>query len=71
MTAIPDHQLDPTATDDTASRRRRGLRPLLLRLHFYAGIFIGPFILVAAVTGRLYALIPQIPGRVTAGSRSI
>ena len=60
MTATPDHRLNPTATRDTANRRRRGLRPLLLRLHFYAGIFIGPFILVAAVTGLLYALIPQI-----------
>ncbi|WP_079928992.1 PepSY domain-containing protein [Gordonia sp. i37] len=35
-------------------------RPLLLRWHFYAGILIGPFLLVAAVTGTLYALIPQI-----------
>jgi uncharacterized iron-regulated membrane protein len=35
-------------------------RPLLMRLHFYAGIFIAPFILVAAITGLLYALIPQL-----------
>jgi uncharacterized iron-regulated membrane protein len=35
-------------------------RPLLMRLHFYAGIFVAPFILIAAVTGLLYALIPQI-----------
>lgn len=35
-------------------------RPLLLRWHFYAGILIGPFLLVAAVTGTLYALIPQV-----------
>ena len=33
---------------------------LLLRLHFYAGIFIGPFILIAAVSGALYAITPQI-----------
>ncbi|MER5865960.1 PepSY domain-containing protein [Kitasatospora sp. NPDC002040] len=31
------------------------LRPLLLRLHFYAGILIAPFLLVAATTGLLYA----------------
>ncbi|MEB3965740.1 PepSY domain-containing protein [Streptomyces kunmingensis] len=37
-----------------------GLRPLLLRLHFYAGIVIGPFLLVAAVTGLLYTATPQI-----------
>ncbi|AEV73598.1 putative iron-regulated membrane protein [Mycolicibacterium rhodesiae NBB3] len=36
------------------------IRPLLLRLHFYAGIFIGPFVLMAALTGLLYALVPQI-----------
>ncbi|WP_329044439.1 DUF5134 domain-containing protein [Amycolatopsis sp. NBC_01488] len=27
------------------------VRPLLVRLHFYAGVFVGPFLLVAAVTG--------------------
>jgi uncharacterized iron-regulated membrane protein len=29
-------------------------------LHFYAGIFVGPFILIAAITGLLYAVIPPI-----------
>lgn len=33
---------------------------LLTRLHFYAGVLIGPFILVAALSGALYALTPQI-----------
>lgn len=32
----------------------------MLRLHFYAGILIGPFILVAALSGALYALTPQL-----------
>ncbi|MEY9490500.1 putative iron-regulated membrane protein [Streptomyces calvus] len=32
-----------------------GLRPLVLRLHFYAGVLVAPFLLVAAVTGLLYA----------------
>ncbi|MEU9291671.1 PepSY domain-containing protein [Streptomyces sp. NPDC048275] len=31
------------------------LRPLVLRLHFYAGVFVAPFLLVAATTGFLYA----------------
>ncbi|WP_153182602.1 PepSY-associated TM helix domain-containing protein, partial [Streptomyces sp. E2N166] len=31
------------------------LRPLVLRLHFYAGLFVAPFLLVAAATGFLYA----------------
>jgi uncharacterized iron-regulated membrane protein len=36
------------------------LRPLLTRLHFYAGIFVGPFIVIAAVSGMLYAVSPQL-----------
>ncbi|MGW6570008.1 PepSY-associated TM helix domain-containing protein [Streptomyces sp. NPDC054975] len=32
------------------------LRPLVLRLHFYAGVLIAPFLLVAAASGLLYAL---------------
>lgn len=34
--------------------------PLLLRLHFYAGLLVGPFIFVAALSGALFALTPQI-----------
>ncbi|TQM11857.1 PepSY-associated TM helix domain-containing protein [Pseudonocardia kunmingensis] len=37
-----------------------GLRPLVLRLHFYVGIFVGPFLLVAAATGLLYTVTPQL-----------
>ncbi|WIA96112.1 PepSY domain-containing protein [Curtobacterium sp. MCBA15_004] len=33
---------------------------LLLRLHFLAGLFVGPFILVAALSGAVYALAPSI-----------
>jgi uncharacterized iron-regulated membrane protein len=36
------------------------LRAFLARLHFYAGLFAGPFILIAALTGTLYVLTPQI-----------
>ncbi|MCH0539125.1 PepSY domain-containing protein [Streptomyces sp. MUM 203J] len=32
------------------------LRPLVLRLHFYAGLLIAPFLFVAAASGLLYAL---------------
>jgi len=35
-------------------------RAFLLRLHFYAGILAGPFLLVAALSGGLYAIAPQI-----------
>lgn len=36
------------------------LYPLARRIHFYAGILIAPFILVAALSGALYALAPQL-----------
>ena len=39
---------------------QRELRPLLQRVHFYAGLFVAPFLLVAAVTGLLYTLTPQL-----------
>lgn len=42
------------------SPRRGGVRPLLVRLHFYAGVLVGPFLLLTALTGFLYALAPQI-----------
>jgi len=32
----------------------------VVRLHFYAGILVGPFLLLTALTGFLYALAPQI-----------
>ncbi|WJV44313.1 PepSY-associated TM helix domain-containing protein [Streptomyces flavofungini] len=47
----------PPPPPDPAPRRNAlaALRPLVLRLHFYAGVLIAPFLLVAAVTGLLYA----------------
>ena len=33
---------------------------LLLRLHFLAGLFVGPFILVAALSGAVYAVAPSV-----------
>lgn len=56
-----------THTLDTASAPARArvagnsaLLALITRLHFYIGLFVGPFILVAAVTGTLFVLTPQI-----------
>ncbi|MUL83092.1 MULTISPECIES: PepSY domain-containing protein [unclassified Mycolicibacterium] len=57
MTITPDDQLREESPPPV---RPGSIRPLLVRLHFYAGVFVGPFILIAAVTGLLYALIPQI-----------
>ncbi|MFC0267856.1 PepSY-associated TM helix domain-containing protein [Kushneria aurantia] len=36
------------------------LWPLVGRLHFYIGLLVGPFLLIAALSGILYALTPQI-----------
>ncbi|WP_338602963.1 PepSY-associated TM helix domain-containing protein [Saccharopolyspora sp. SCSIO 74807] len=36
------------------------LRPLIMRLHFYAGICIAPFLTVTALTGLLYVFTPQL-----------
>ncbi|BBZ21137.1 peptidase [Mycolicibacterium gadium] len=36
------------------------MRALVLRLHFYAGLFVGPFLLIAAVSGALYAIAPSV-----------
>lgn len=46
---------DPT-TERPPTRRTSTLRPLLLRLHFYAALLVAPFVLVAAITGGLYAV---------------
>ncbi|UQU65848.1 PepSY domain-containing protein [Couchioplanes caeruleus] len=48
----------------TARGRRpapvRSFGPLLLRLHFYAGILVAPFVVVAALTGLAYTAMPQV-----------
>lgn len=54
--AHPRAESDPTA----APRARHPWRGLVLRLHFYAGVLVGPFLLVAALTGTAYALTPQL-----------
>jgi uncharacterized iron-regulated membrane protein len=59
QTQLPE-SAEPDASVDTEPSAWKRFRPALLRLHFYAGLFVAPFILVAALTGLLYALIPQI-----------
>lgn len=45
-----------TASPHTAST----LKALIIRLHGYIGLMVGPFILFAALTGTLYALTPAL-----------
>lgn len=33
--------------------------PLAMRIHFYIGFFVGPFLLIAALSGIFYALTPH------------
>ncbi|MCZ4515395.1 PepSY domain-containing protein [Streptomyces sp. ActVer] len=58
MTHAPTTETDESP-QAVASSPKRGpwspLRPLVLRLHFYAGVLVAPFLLVAATTGFLYA----------------
>ena len=49
----------PTATPFPV-RRKSPFAALLVRLHFYAGVLVAPFLLVAAVTGLLYTVTPQL-----------
>ncbi|GAA0649840.1 PepSY-associated TM helix domain-containing protein [Streptomyces thermocarboxydovorans] len=57
MTTAPITEDEAPRTAATPPRRSgwAALRPLLLRLHFYAGVLVAPFLLVAALTGLLYA----------------
>ena len=52
---------------DTREAVERGwFRAFLLRIHFYAGILAGPFLLIAAISGGLYAMAPQLESAIYA-----
>lgn len=57
---------DPAGTKAVQRQGSGALTALIVRLHFYIGLFVGPFILVAAVTGTLFVLTPQIETRLYA-----
>jgi len=50
----------PAASARPRAASGSALLALITRLHFYVGLFVGPFILVAAVTGTLFVLTPQL-----------
>ncbi|NUK06107.1 PepSY domain-containing protein [Streptomyces lunaelactis] len=57
----PSQSTESTQSPERADETRSGstwssLRPLVLRLHFYAGLLIAPLLLIAATSGLLYAL---------------
>ncbi|MGW6907707.1 PepSY-associated TM helix domain-containing protein [Streptomyces sp. NPDC054940] len=58
MSTAPSTATEEASQSDAPAappRRWAPLRPLILRLHFYAGVLVAPFLLVAAATGFLYA----------------
>ena len=53
---------EPAPPADPPIRPARGNSPfgaLLLRLHFYAGVLVAPFLVVAALTGLAYTCRPR------------
>lgn len=49
-----------SCSTDTTRVVSSSLKAFITRLHFYVGLFVGPFILIAAFTGTLYVLTPQL-----------
>ncbi|RNI20687.1 PepSY-associated TM helix domain-containing protein [Flexivirga caeni] len=60
MTTLHDRPLTSTQQPGGAPQRGGWWAPLLRRLHFYAGVLVGPFILVAALSGAAYAAAPTV-----------
>lgn len=56
VTAVATAQSRPTP----GTGGRRSITPLVLRLHFYAGVLVAPFLVVAALTGLLFVFSPQL-----------
>jgi uncharacterized iron-regulated membrane protein len=55
------------ASAEASHLRGTEFRAFIARLHFYIGLFVGPFILVAALTGVLFVLTPQLEEMIYAG----
>lgn len=62
MTTTDTEQVPASAASDPSPPRVRTgwFTALLRRLHFFAGVLVGPFILVAALSGALYAITPTL-----------
>ncbi|GGM10616.1 MULTISPECIES: PepSY-associated TM helix domain-containing protein [Micromonospora] len=62
VTELVDPTPNPPANGDPARpvRRPAPWAALLVRLHFYAGVLVAPFLVVAALTGLAYTVSPQV-----------
>ncbi|MFD6753109.1 PepSY-associated TM helix domain-containing protein [Micromonospora gifhornensis] len=59
----PETAPEPSTVEPPSGRPQRRSSPLaalLVRLHFYAGILVAPFLVVAALTGLAYTVTPQL-----------
>ncbi|MEH0835427.1 PepSY-associated TM helix domain-containing protein [Pectobacterium cacticida] len=56
----PDNDSPPNHAKVNGVSPRAAIIALFIRIHFYIGLFVGPFIFIAALTGTLYVLTPQI-----------
>ncbi|RAR60984.1 hypothetical protein BCL93_106190 [Onishia taeanensis] len=52
-----------TESETASPRTASTLKALIIRLHGYIGLMVGPFILFAALTGTLYALTRRLSRR--------
>ena len=62
-TPEPSPGPQPSTAEPPPNRPQRRPSPpaaLLVRLHFYAGILVAPFLVVAALTGLAYTVTPQL-----------
>jgi uncharacterized iron-regulated membrane protein len=56
----PDDPDPPPGARPARRKRRTSLHPLVLRVHFYAGVLVAPLLVIASFTGLLYTATPQI-----------
>ncbi|GAA4752750.1 PepSY-associated TM helix domain-containing protein [Gordonia alkaliphila] len=59
LPTAPPTSPSPSSASGAPARPPGTTARLLRRLHFYAGVLVAPFLLIAAVSGGLYALAPS------------
>jgi uncharacterized iron-regulated membrane protein len=53
-------QAQSAHASSSTARGKTSLLAFITRLHFYIGLFVGPFIFIASLTGTLYVLTPKV-----------
>lgn len=60
LPATEQRPMVPPGAADTGGSSWAALRPFVMRIHFYAGVLVAPFLVVAALTGLAYTVMPQV-----------